>query len=297
MNATDYLKPEIISRLHSLELQARLLAEGYLAGVHKSPFHGFSVEFSEYRPYYTGESLRHLDWKKYAKSDRMVVRQYEDDTNLNAFLVMDSSASMGYESGGLVTKFQYCVYLASSLAYLLQRQRDAVGLALTDPDARLFVPRRARPHLHRIFSALQKTNPGGDKPVSDVLAKLSRVMKRKGMVIIFTDLLEKSARFIKSIKQIRYSGHEIILFHVLDPQESGFEFRDASLFEDMETGEKLLINPLKIQKEYIRHLSEHAGIIKKECRNMRIDYCPIITNKSFEKALTVFLQKRARIHS
>lgn len=287
------LKPELVTRLRSLDLQARFVVEGYLAGLHKSPYHGFSTEFSEYRPYISGESIRHLDWKKYAKSDRFVVRQYEDNTNLKACLFLDSSASMAFGSNPSFNKFEYGRLLAASLSYLLIHQRDAVGLAFMQGETRQFLaPKATSSHLLQLLLLLQHSKPQGKADLAGLAHGLGDKMGRRGLMVIISDLLEPVDTLLNAVKRLCYSGHEVIVFHLQDPLEMKFDFNQAFLFEDMETMDQLLLDPRKIQKAYKREYQNRCSVLRKGFLEQRAEYFSVDITDSFERALTAFIQKR-----
>jgi uncharacterized protein (DUF58 family) len=292
------LDPQFVSQLQSLELKAKCIVEGFLSGLHKSPYHGFSVEFTEYRPYIPGEGIRYLDWKQYAKSDRLVIREYEENTNLKACLLLDTSASMAYASGNNISKFQYAVLLAASLSYLLLHQRDATGLFCRDSEGRRqFVhPRSSRGQLFRILGLLQKAGVWGKEPLAPDIHRVAERMGRKGLVVILSDLMEDPEPLLTGVKHLRYLGHEVIVFYVLDPSENAFDFAQNVLFEDMETSDHLQLNPLRIAAEYREKLLEHSGLLSREFLKQKVDFEPVVTSQPFDKALKAFLQKRSQIH-
>ncbi len=295
-SSTDVLDPHFVSRLKSLDLKAKTIVEGYFAGLHRSPYHGFSVEFSQYRPYIPGEPVRHLDWKKFAKSDRYVVREFEDDTNLKAHLLLDVSGSMGFASADGISKLHYGVMLGAALAYLLVRQRDAVGASLLGPRQKVLIPpRTTKSHLLRVLALLQNAEAQADEPAGTALSALADKLGKKGLVVILSDFLEDLDAFLTGLRHLRYQEHDVIVFHLLDPLESRFDLASPSTFHDLETGERIAFDPARVRKEYLRTMAAHSETLQSECRKMRVDLCPITTDSSFDKALTAFLQKRASL--
>src|SRR5512142_1914631 len=258
MNVTDrelrYLDPAVLARLATLELKARTVVEGFLAGLHRSPFKGFSVEFAEYRQYLAGDDLATIDWKVYARSDRYYVKKYEEDTNLECHLLIDVSASMAYASG-TVSKLQYSSYLAAALAYLMHRQRDRVGLVAFDEQIVERLPASARAgHLKSVLLALSRLSAGQRSNVSKPLHQLAEALARRSMVILISDLLDDPAAVVSGLKHLKFRGTDVIVFHVLDQAELRFPFEHAARFTDVETGAELLANPSQIREAYLIRL-------------------------------------------
>lgn len=295
-SSTDVLDPRFVSRLKSLDLKAKMIVEGYFAGLHRSPYHGFSVEFSQYRPYIPGEPVRHLDWKKFARSDRYVVREFEDDTNLKAHLLLDTSGSMGFASKDAISKLHYGVMLGAALAYLLVQQRDAVGASLLGPQRTMLIgPRTTKSHLLRVLALLQNAEASGREPAGAALSAIADKLGKKGLVIVLSDFLENLDAFLQGLRHLRYLEHDVIVFHLLDPLETQFDLTRSSTFHDLETGERIAFDPARIRTEYLRAMAAHGETLQSECRKMRVDFCPLTTDSSFDKALTAFLQKRAKL--
>ena len=292
-----YLDPEVVSRLKGMEMRARMVVEGFIAGLHKSPYHGFSVEFAEHRQYMPGDNIRDIDWKVYAKSDRYYIKQYEEETNLKAYLLLDCSASMAYHSGERVTKLDYAGLLSGALSYMMLRQRDAVGLVTFDERMRRYIPPRSKSgHLHILLSEIARQTPSERTDVSTVLHEMAERIKRRGLVIVMSDLLDEAGRIISGLKHFRYNKHEVIVFHILDPRERDFAFPREAIFKDMETGEELTTLPYQIKKHYSRQVREFSDEIAAACRQSNIDYYPIDTATPFDKALYAFLSKRERLY-
>ncbi len=294
-NSVKYLQPHVVSRLRNLNLIAKLVVEGFMTGLHKSPYHGFSVEFAEHRQYMPGDDIRHMDWKVYAKTDRFVVKQYEEETNLKSYLLVDASASMAYSSHG-ISKMDYAIHLSSALAYLMLKQRDAVGLLTFDEHIRRFLPPRSvQSFLHEILSELQRTKPASKTLIGKAFHELADRINRRGLIIIFSDLLEDPDEILRGLKHFRHNQHQVIVFHILDPFERYFDFKRSAVFKDMETGEKLPTQPWTIRGDYRRLVAEYVEKIKKQCHEQRIDYVLMDTSEPYDRALLHYLIKRKRI--
>ena len=298
--ATDYRKyllPETVSKLKGMELRARMVVEGFMAGLHKSPYHGFSVEFAEHRQYMPGDNIRDIDWKVFAKTDRHYIKQYEEETNLKAYLLLDCSASMAYKSGDRVSKLDYARFLCGALSYMMLRQRDAVGLVAFSNKIRRYIPPRSKSgHLHLLLSELAAQEAGETTDISSTLHEMAERIKRRGVVIILSDLLDDPNKVISGLKHFRYNKHEVIVFHILDPRERDFNFGGEAIFKDMETGEEITTLPYQIKKDFAKQVSEYSEEIAAACRQSRIDYHLIDTSTPFDKALWAFLSKRARLY-
>ena len=293
-----YLSPEVVSKLKGMELRARMVVEGFIAGLHKSPYHGFSVEFAEHRQYMPGDPIRDIDWRVYAKSDRYYIKQYEEETNLKAYLLLDCSASMGYTSDkALPTKFDYALTLAASLSYLMIKQRDAVGLTtFADEILKYIPPRSASGHLSVLLQQFGNLQTASTTDLAMPLHELAERIRRRGLILIISDLFDDPERIISGIKHFRHRHHEVIVFQVLDPREKDFAFSGEAIFEDMETGERITTLPWQIKKDYIRKYKEMISYISSECRQARVDYHIIDTSTPFDKALYAFLAKRERLY-
>jgi uncharacterized protein (DUF58 family) len=291
----QYLNPETVSKLKGMELRARMVVEGFIAGMHKSPYHGFSVEFAEHRQYMPGDNIRDIDWKVYAKRDRFYIKQYEEETNLKAYLLLDCSASMAYRSGSRVMKLDYARLLAAALSYMMLRQRDAVGLVAFDEKIRRYVPPRSKyGHLHVLLTEIAGQAPSKTTNVGGALHEMAERIKRRGLVIVMSDLLDEADQIISALKHFRYN--KVIVFHILDPRERDFAFPREAIFKDMETGEELTTLPYQIKKDYAQAVRGFADEIAAACRQANIDYHPIDTATPFDKALYAFLAKRERLY-
>jgi uncharacterized protein (DUF58 family) len=295
--STKYLRPEVVAQLANMELRARLVVEGFLTGLHKSPYHGFSVEFTEHRPYMPGDEIRHIDWKAYGKTDRYYIKQFEEETNLKTHLILDSSASMGFASGGRLTKLQYASYLAAALAYLMMQQRDAVGLTVYDEETRASLPPRATNlYLQKILIELEGLQAGKKTGTGSSLNAIAERIKRRGLVIVLSDLFDEPVGVMRALKNFRHRGNEVIVMQVLDPLERSFAFGNDAVFRDMETREELTTQPWHIQAAYQETLKEFIANYRRECREIGIEYVLLDTTTPFDKALFEYLNKRKRIH-
>jgi uncharacterized protein (DUF58 family) len=293
-----YLDPAVVSKLGRLDLKARLVVEGFISGLHKSPFHGFSVEFVEHRPYMPGDPLKSVDWKVYAKSDRFYVKQYEDETNLRAYLIVDHSASMGYKSDEApVSKFEYAQSLAAALAYLMFGQQDAVGAITFAETMEKFVPPRATGgHLEAILKELDRVVPEKTTALGPTLHAMAERVKRRGLVILFSDLLAKPEDVLSGIKHFRHGKHEVLVFHILDPFEWNFPFREASTFVDLETGEEVALEPWEVQIRYKESLARWAKRYQRDFGQQRVDYVRLFTTTPYDVALFRYLEKRRKLY-
>ncbi|MBT3604149.1 MAG: DUF58 domain-containing protein [Candidatus Latescibacteria bacterium] len=296
MNSTDYLKPEVVSRLSRLDLVARLVVEGFITGLHQSPYHGFSAEFSEYRQYMPGDALRDLDWKVFGKTDRLYIKQYEEETNLKAYILLDASASMAYGSGNL-TKFQYAAYTTAALSQLMLRQRDAVGLITFDEHVQSYLPPRSvGSHLHALLSTLQNTQPqGADTDLAASFHDLAERIKRRGLIIVLSDLFDDPDRLLSGLKHFRHRKHEVVVFHILDPRERDLQFDRETRFVDLESGSQIATEPWHIAPAYQEHMEKLIARFRQECRDALIDYVLLDTEEPFDTALFNYLAKRKRL--
>jgi len=291
-----FLDPQTVSRLDTLELRARMVVEGFISGLHKSPFHGFSVEFAERRQYMPGDPIKLIDWKHYAKSDRYYIKQYEEETNLKSYLLLDLSASMAYTSD-VISKRDYAGSLAAALAYLNLKQRDAVGLVTFDSQIRKFIPPASRAgQLNQILAEIQEQQPANETDVGSALHLMAERIKRRGLVVVISDMLDDPDKIISGLRHFRHNRHEVIVFHIVDPRERDFSFREEAVFKDMETGEEITTLPWQIRKSYSGAFKEFTDKLSLQCRQSRIDYHLIDTSTPFDSALYSFLGKRARLY-
>ncbi len=290
----QFLDPAVIARLGTLELKARTIVEGFLSGLHRSPFKGFSVEFAEYRQYMPGDDLATIDWKVYARSDRFYVKKFEEETNLDCHLMIDVSASMAYGSGGM-TKFEYAACLAASLGYLMNRQRDAVGLTAFDDAIVEMLPASAKPgHLRSLLITLDRLRLGASTNVSKPLHQLADALTRRGMVVLISDLLDDPESVIRGLKHFRYRGTDVIVFHVLDVDEVRFPFERATRFEDLETGDEVMAVPGVVREHYLREMGTLLERYRRDLGSTGIDYHLLTTDQPLELALLAYLSTRAR---
>lgn len=290
-----FLDPAIVARLGTIDLKARTIVEGFLTGLHRSPYKGFSVEFAEYRQYLPGDDLATLDWKVYARSDRHFVKKYEEETNLACHLLLDVSASMGYASGA-VTKLQYGSYLAGALAYLMNRQRDAFGLIAFDAGITSLVPASARTgHLRAVLLALERLKLGAHTNVAKPLHDLAAAVRRRGLVVLVSDLLDDPQQVLEGLKHFRYRGTDVIVFQVLDPDELNFPFERTARFRDMETAAEVMAVPANVRKEYVERMQAMIAHYKRELSLVGIDYCLLDTSQPLELGLMAYLMTRRRM--
>lgn len=292
--ATRFIAPEVLSRISTLELLARAVVEGFVAGLHRSPYKGFSVDFMEYRPYIPGDDPLRVDWKLFARTDRYYVKEFEDETNTGLNILVDVSHSMGYSSSGM-TKLDYAFFLAASLAYLVIRQRDAVGLTLFDDKIiERIPPRSSKGHLHAMLSLMEKAEYGMQTAIGKPLHELAEQQRKRGLVILISDLLDDPAAIVDGLKHFRFKGHEVMVFQILDPQEVDFDFKDVIEVEDMETGEKMLVEAETAKEMYQENLERFRATVRKECGLLNIDYSMLTTNQPLDFALFNYLAARKR---
>ena len=301
-SALTYLRPDVVSKLASMELRARLVVEGFITGLHKSPYHGFSVEFAEHRQYMPGDEIRRVDWRVYGKTDRFYVKQFEEETNLKSYIAIDTSASMGFVSEGKkgeparMSKFVYASYIAASLAYLMVQQRDAVGITAFDTEIRTTIPPHAtKQHLRRVLAELEKLQPVNATRSAAALHRLAERITRRGLVVVLSDLFDDAAAVMAALKHFRHDHHEVLVMQVLDPVERSFAFGGDAVFRDMETGEMISTQPFHLQKAYQKAMADFVERYKRECRENSIDYVLLDTSVPFDQALLAYLNKRNRI--
>jgi uncharacterized protein (DUF58 family) len=288
----QFLDPAVVARLGTLELRARTIVEGFLTGLHRSPFKGFSVEFAEYRQYIPGDDLSTIDWKVYARSDRHYVKKFEEETNLDCHILLDISGSMGYGSRGL-TKFEYAQCLAASLAYLMNRQRDGVGLTAFDDGIVGMLPASARPgHLRALLVTLERLKLGQKTNVSKPLHQLASGISKRGMVVLISDLLDDAERVVRGLKHFQFRGTDVVVFHVLDPHELEFPFERAARFEDIETDAEVLAVPAVVRQHYVEAMQALIDRYKRELGAAGIDYHLLTTADPLEIALMQYLSTR-----
>jgi len=291
------LDPSVIAKLKTLELKARTVVEGFMVGHHKSPYHGFSVEFSQHRPYMQGDSIKNLDWKVFAKSERYYIKQYEEETNLIAHVILDSSKSMDYKYDGEITKYEYSKILAASFVYLLLKQQDAVGLALYSDELKSYLrPKSKRTYLRQILTEIEKSKPNSRTKTSKSINTIAENIKSRGLIIVISDFLDDVEEILSSLKKFYYKKNEVIVFHVLDPIEKNFGFNKDSIFIDMETREELSTQPIQIQKAYSDAMNDYLTKLKNGCQKYGFDYNLVDTTTNFDSALMSFFKKRKRLN-
>jgi len=297
----QFLPPEALAKLGRCELLARGMVEGFVSGKHKSPFKGFSVEFSEHRQYAQGDDLRNLDWRVLARKDRYYIKQYIEETNLRATLLLDASGSMAYagaqaalRNGKPCSKFAYAQYVAAMLGYLLIGQQDAAGLVTFDTKLRTYLPARARASQVRgILETLEKTEPGGETGLADIFHDIAERIPRRGLVVVLSDLYDEPAALITALHHFRYRRHEVLLFHVVADEELTFPFDTFTKFRDLEQMENLLpIDPRTIRAAYLERMNRFLAEIESACGRMKIDYVRLNTRVPYDEALAAYLMKR-----
>jgi uncharacterized protein (DUF58 family) len=293
----NYFDPKVLAGVKNLQLRARAVVDGVMVGIHTSHAKGLSSEFEEHRGYAPGDDTRHIDWKAYAKFDRYFIKEYRKTTNLKANLVMDCSASMGYASDGM-SKFDYGSTLAAALAYLMLKRQDAVGLiTFAGKIESMIPPKTAHDHLFAVLKALENTTPQGETSVASVLQDLAASLKRRGMIILISDLLDKPEEVIKGLKQLRSRGHEVIVFQLLDRDELQFPFKEPSRFQDMEEDLQLLADPQAIRSAYLETLRSLMEAYRQACFAHQIDYNPFDTSVGLDRVLVKYLTWRQKFRA
>lgn len=286
--------PAALTKFGGLALVARTLVEGFLTGMHKSPYKGYSVEFAEHRQYYPGDELRHLDWRVLAKTDRYYIKEYEEETNLKAYILLDASGSMAYR-GRHRSKFEYAQHAAAALAYLMLHQLDAVGLVTMDTRLRSILPPRASSkHLLRVFQTLEQTTPGGETALAALWHDLAgHHLKRRGLIVILSDCFDNLEQLLLALRHFRHRKHEVLLFHVLAPEEIEFPFKKLTRFENLETeSHRLLVDPARLRTEYRERFQAFCDQLRDRARGMRIDYRVLRTDRPIDRALGAYLEHR-----
>jgi uncharacterized protein (DUF58 family) len=288
----SFIDPQALMSIKNLEFRARVVVEGFWTGLHRSPYHGFSVEFTEYRPYTPGDDPRYLDWRLFARSDRYYIKKFEDETNLRVHLLVDNSRSMQF--GSLAwTKAQYAHTLAATLAYFLHQQGDAVGLLTFDQAIREYLPARHRVgHLRHLMLALERPSEGTSTDLAAPLQRIVELVGKRGLMVLISDLLAPVEALEHNLGNLVACGHEVLLFHLLDPKEVSFNFADASLFHDVESGRDLYIDPAVARREYLKKLEAHNAAARAACEKLGINYHSLTTDRPLELALYDFLRAR-----
>jgi uncharacterized protein (DUF58 family) len=285
--------PTSLAKYGHLTLMARNLVEGFLTGIHKSPYKGFSVEFAEHRQYYPGDEIRHIDWRAYGKTDRYYIKEYEEETNLKAHLLVDASGSMAYK-GAHPSKFQYAQYIAASLSYLMLHQRDAVGLSLHDTKLRKVIkPKVASKHLLQLIGALEEAKPGGETSLAPLWHTIAGQVKQRSLIVILSDCFEQIDPLLRALQHFRHARHEVMLFHILAPEEIEFPFKKWTQFRNLELGShKMLVDPQRLRKEYLKNFEAFCKDLREACGRAQVDYHLMRTDQPVERALGVYLSKR-----
>jgi uncharacterized protein (DUF58 family) len=292
-----YLKPDVIRQIARLDLRAEFIVKGFFQGLHASPYHGFSVEFSEHRKYTPGDNPQDIDWLVYAKTDKYYIKKFEAETNITGYLVMDLSQSMGYTYRQDLTKFDYAICLAAALCYLMVHQQDPVGLITFDQKIRASIPPKSkRTQIGTVLSTLAKLRPTGETDIAASLTQLDAMLKHRSLVMLFSDLLAEPQPAIQSLRRLRHGGHDVILFHILDEAEVRFPFEGVAEFEDPETQEALdPVDATGIREDYLAEVGDFRETFRRECFQSGIDYVPLDTSMQFDRALVEYLvMRRAR---
>jgi uncharacterized protein (DUF58 family) len=290
-----FLDPELLARIGSLELLARAVVEGFMSGLHRSPFTGFSTEFTEYRQYNPGDDLRYLDWRLLGRTDRYFIKKYRADTNTQCHLLIDTSASMNYAHASTVTKLEYAKFLAASVAYLLNRQQDAVGMVAFDRKVHTHVPARNRTgHMRTIFGNLSLLQPGGETRLAESLHQLAEILTRRGIVVVISDFYDQPDRLQEAFQHLRFKGHDLVAFHILDQNELDFDFKEpVLLLEDAETQEQMSVLPDVVMSGYRERMQAHVAEMRRCAAANQVDYEVLTTKQPLDFALFSFLSRRA----
>jgi len=290
-----YFNPQTLARLDGLELQARQIVEGYVAGLHKSPYHGFSVEFAEHREYAPGDDLRYVDWKVFGKTDRFYLKQYEEETNFACYLLLDTSESMLYRSESApCTKLQYAQFVAASLSYLVLKQQDAVGLATFDNGIKNFIRATSQPsHLKQLCHVMEQTPAAGETSMGPIFHDLAERVKKRGLIVIISDFFDDVASILMGLKHFRHRRHEVLIIQVIDPAEQDFPFRDPTLFKGLENGPETMTDPRSLKAAYQREFESFLTDLRRGCRELRMDHLLLRTDEPLDLALSSFLAGRA----
>jgi uncharacterized protein (DUF58 family) len=292
--SASLVHPKALMAIKNLELRARVIVQGFWHGLHRSPYHGFSVEFTEYRQYTPGDDPRYLDWRLYARSDRYYIKKFEDETNLRCHLLVDNSRSMTYGSAGY-TKAEYGNTLAATLAHFLSLQGDAVGLLTFDEQIRAYLPARNRPgHLRQIMLRLEEPAAGAATNLGAPLERILKTVKKRGMLVLVSDLLAPVETLEKNLAALAAFGHEVVVFQILDPAELNFSFEKAVVFYDAETGRRMFVDPATARKNYLKKLGAHNSAIQAACQKLGVGYRRFATDRPLELALFDFVQERTR---
>ena len=288
----EYMDVSTINKIDNLFLRAKLVVEGFIIGMHKSPYHGFSVEFSEHRPYGYGDEIKYIDWKLWGKTDRFYIKQFEEETNLKCHVILDKSSSMSYGSHS-INKFEYSKCLSASLIYLMIKQQDAVGLTTFDDKLNITIPPKSKvSHLNLLLQTMHNSETGGETDISLLLHSLAESIHKRGLIILISDLIDNEKDIIKGLRHFRHKGHEVILFHIMDPKESNLDYDENINFIDLENQKELKIDARQIKSQYNKAFKNFCDYYKNECVKNNIDYIPINTMDSLDGSLMQYLIKR-----
>jgi len=291
---SKYYEPQKLARIKNLQLLARTVVEGYISGLHRSPFKGFSAEFAEYREYIHGDDLKYFDWKVFARSDKRYIRQYEEETNLMCTILLDVSGSMAYGAGRL-SKFDYGCSLSAALTYLMIQQRDQVGLVLFDTEVRRRIPPRNSPaHLKNVLEQLEAARPGGRTGIASSLHAIAESLKRRGVVILISDLVDDQGEVMSALNHFRHNRSEVIVFNVFDRAEVELPFTGLVEFVDLETRQRMQVRPDVVREEYRRNFDEFVGRYRRDCAAARVDYQLVTTDVAYEFMLADYISRRER---
>jgi uncharacterized protein (DUF58 family) len=290
----NYLDPATLAKLKGLDLKARLVVEGYVSGLHQSPYHGFSVEFAEHREYVPGDDLRYVDWKVFGKSDRYYLKQYEQETNFSCWLLLDTSESMDYRSEGVaMSKLDYARHVAAALAWLVVQQQDAVGLATFDHDVSNFIRASSQPsHLKHLIHLLETTPAQGETSLGPILHGLAERVRKRGLVVLLSDLFDDVDSVLRGLKHFRHRRHDVSILHVVDPAEQDFPFEDPTLFKGLEGLGRQMTDPKALKQAYRREFEEFLAHVRRGCRDLHMDHVLLRTDTPLDVALRSFLTRR-----
>ena len=292
--AQRFLDPGVLARIANLQLTARTVVEGFIAGLHRSPYHGLSPDFAEYRPYTPGDDLRTVDWNVYARTDRHYIKKFLGETNTRVYIALDISRSMGYRTGE-ISKLEYGSLLAASLAYFAIRQRDAAGLVLFDTEVAELIPPRLRPgQMAQVLRTLERARPGRATDLCGALEKVAQFVRKRSLIVVISDLYEEPDRLAHAFRRLQFGRNDIMVFHVLDPNELNPDLRDATVLEDVETRQRLEVVPSYAKGEYLKLLREHVEQMQSSCRDARLDYLLMDTAEPLDQALFNYLVLRQR---
>jgi uncharacterized protein (DUF58 family) len=290
------LSEELIAKVEKFKLHARLIVEGFIIGLHKSPYHGFSVEFSDHRQYNPGDPIKDIDWKVYGKTNRYYIRRYEEETNLKCYILVDHSRSMGYKSGN-VSKLEFAKSLASALSYLMLNQQDAAGiLTFTDHITKYIPPRAVKSYLNILLTEIYNLQPQDMTRSAEVLHNLAERINKRGLIILISDMIDDPQSILAGLQHFRHKKNEVVIFHIQDQQEYIFDFQHETEFIDSETGEKLIVNPWLIKADYLKEYNDNIEFLKNRCFESQIEYNPITTTTPYDEILLQYLLKRSKLY-